>query len=77
VSCPPGEGSAHQITNASDTDLKYLAISTKPRLDIVYYPDSDKIGVHAQRDSGGTADQPPFRIIIKGDAGVDYWDGEE
>ena len=77
VSCPAGESSAHQITNDSEADLKYLAISTKPRLDIVQYPDSGKIGVHAQPDPEGPPDQPPFRIIIKEDAGVDYWEGEE
>lgn len=31
----------------------------------------------SDRDPGDPPDQPPFRLIVKGDAGVDYWEGEE
>ena len=30
ICCPVGRRSAHQISNDSDADLKYLAISSKP-----------------------------------------------
>jgi len=29
------------------------------------------------RDPGDPPNQPSFRLLVKGDAGVDYWDGEE
>lgn len=77
VACPPGKGSAHQITNDSDDHLKYVAISTKLGPEVVHYPDSDKIGMMGDRDPDDPPDQPPFRLIVKGDAGVDYWEGEE
>jgi len=77
VACPPGRNWAHQITNDSDAELEYLAISTKIGPEIVHYPDSGKIGIAADRDSADAPDQPPFRMIVKGDAGVDYWEGEE
>lgn len=77
VACPPGKGSAHQITNDSDDDLEYVAISTKLGPEVVHYPDSGKIGMMGDRDPGDPPDQPPFRLIVKGDAGVDYWEGEE
>ena len=77
VSCPAGQGSAHQITNDSDADLKYAAISTKLGPEVVHYPDSNKIGMMGDRDPGDPPDQPPFRLIVKDDAGVDYWEGEE
>ena len=76
VACPAGKGGAHQISNNSDADLKYLAVSTKPDTDIVHYPDSGKIAVA----SGPDATDPeaaPFRMVILDDAGVDYWDGED
>ena len=77
VCCPAGRASAHQITNDSGADLKYLAVSNRPAMDVVHYPDSGKIGVSAEPDPGDPPDQPPFRIIFKDDAGVDYWEGEE
>ena len=36
-------GSAHQITNTSDAELRYLSISTMIRPDVCEYPDSDKV----------------------------------
>ena len=77
VACPAGKGSAHQITNDSDDDLKYVAISTKLGPEVVHYPDSNKIGMMGDPDPGDPPDQPPFRLIVKGDVGVDYWEGEE
>jgi uncharacterized cupin superfamily protein len=36
-------GAAHQLVNTSDSDLKYLAISSNALADVVLYPDSGKI----------------------------------
>ena len=77
VSCLVGKASAHQITNDSDADLKYLAISTKQGPEVACYPDSDKYGMMGDLDPDAGPGQPPFRLVVKADAGVDYWEGEE
>ena len=77
VCCPAGKASAHQISNDSDADLKYLAVSDRPALDVVHYPDSGKIAMSAEPDPDDAREAPPFRMIVKDDAGVDYWEGEE
>ncbi len=41
----PAEGSAHQLTNRGETNLKYICISTMIDPDIKIYPDSGKVGV--------------------------------
>jgi uncharacterized cupin superfamily protein len=76
VACPPGKRSAHQITNDSDGDLKYLAISTKQGPEVVQYPDSNKVAMTCDPDPEDGPDAPPFRLVVKADAGVDYWEGE-
>lgn len=63
-------GQAHQIANTSDNALRYLAISNNESVDVVHYPDSDKI--LAASDSFGA----PLRHITRRGAGVDYYDGE-
>ena len=77
VACPPGPESAHQISNDGEEDLEYLAISTMQLPDIVQYPDSGKMLVTGERDPNAAPDEPPFRLIVKDDVDVDYWDGEE
>lgn len=70
LACPPGgPASAHQIINDGTATLRYLAISDRPDIDVVEYPDSGKIRVIA----GGTG----FDLLIGGDAArPDYWEGE-
>ena len=37
-------GKAHQIINTSEKELKYLVISNNEDVDVVMYPDSNKVG---------------------------------
>ena len=73
ICCPTGAEGAHQITNSSDAELKYLAISTMQSPEVAQYPDSDKVGVLCGAMPG--QGQPAFRQILRND-GVDYWEGE-
>lgn len=77
VCCPPGEDSAHQVINDSDAELRYLAISTKEPADVVQYPDTGKIAVFVAPPPGSDDPSPALRMIVPGDAGVGYWEGEE
>lgn len=68
IVCPAGKQGAHKLTNASETaPLVYLDVDTNRTPDIVYYPDSGKVGIRA---AGGVHEN--YRL----DAGVDYYDGE-
>ena len=73
VACPTGDRSvAHQIINDGNTDLKYLALSTKKPYDICEYPDSDKIlsRVSSEEDS-------KLWNMSKGNESYEYFEGEE
>ena len=68
VVCPPNEKGAHKIRNTSKThNLVYLDVDTFNLPDVVYYPDSDKVGII----SGG---QPEG--FFKTNSAVDYYEGE-
>ncbi|WP_395401055.1 cupin domain-containing protein [Pseudoduganella sp. UC29_106] len=76
IACPPGgRDTAHQIVNSGTVPLRYLAVSTKLRPDIVEYPDSDKFAVLGQPPD---ADGQPQDFVFIGRAGnsIGYWDGE-
>lgn len=72
VRFPLGERGAHQLLNPSDAPVRFLAVSSSGRPDIVVYPDSDKISA-TERLPDGSGLRSFFR---RGDA-VDYWDGEQ
>jgi hypothetical protein len=42
-------------------------LSTAVEYDVVHYLDSEKVGVRAK----------DFRLMVRGDAGVDYMEGED
>ncbi|MEQ5817165.1 cupin domain-containing protein [Marinobacter sp. NFXS11] len=65
-----GLGDAHQIINTSDSDLRYVVISNNENVDVVSYPDSDKI----LAVSGAFG--KPLWHITKRESGTDYYDGE-
>jgi uncharacterized cupin superfamily protein len=68
MACPPdGPEAAHQIINTSQSDLRYLAVSTKEGPEIAEYPDSKKFGVMSAEG---------FRFLGKLDQSLGYWDGE-
>lgn len=71
IACPTGDRStAHQIINTGSTDLRYLALSTLAEIEVCEYPDSDKIGVHAD------APEPGIHKMFRAETTVDYYDRE-
>lgn len=71
IACPTGPGTARQIINTSDKEIKYLALSTNTNPEIAEYPDSNKVGAYA-----GSFEKPDLRLVVKKESGVDYFDGE-
>lgn len=71
--CPAG-GPGHQIRNSGQTELRYLALSTKHPLEICQYPDSGKFGAYDDRAeaAGGSG----FYHFGKPEQCLDYWEGE-
>ena len=63
---PPGPEYPHQLINTSSAALKFLSISTREPIEVVHYPDSDKLLTMA----------PGVDRITTKDANVDYWHGE-
>lgn len=64
---PAGETGAHQLINASETELlEYLDFDTDNDLEVCFYPDSGKIGVYGEglHQMYKTGDQ------------VEYYEGE-
>ncbi len=76
VAAPPGPETPHQIVNDSETDLRYLCVSTMEAPDIVAMPDSGKINVMAGSPPGGEKAARTLSICLPLDAAVDYWEGE-
>ena len=69
VCFPPGPEGAHKVTNAEaagGASVRVLMISTLADPSVAFYPDSDKVGVFVG-DS---------RLLVRREAGVDYYDGE-
>ena len=70
VAFPVGERGAHQITNRTDTTVRFLSFSNQ-QPDIVVYPESGKIGAFERRPEGGGL----YKFFRDADA-VGYWEGE-
>lgn len=68
---PAGPDYPHQLINASDQPLKYLALSTNEVPEICEYPDSGKFLAEAFIDQTKT-----FEVIDRKGESKDYWDGE-
>lgn len=72
VACPPGGREvAHQFINTGSVDLKFLALSTKDPVEVVEYPDSDKVGVFV-----GDYGKMSLRKLFLSHSAVDYNHGE-
>ncbi len=63
VCFPAGPEGAHRVTGGP---ARVLMISTRNEPSVAVYPDSDKLGVYVG----------DHRLIVRRDAGVDYWEGE-
>jgi uncharacterized cupin superfamily protein len=68
-----GRSTAHQIINDSDAELRYIAVSTQIRPEIVEYPESEKFSASADASLDGGL----FRHVGRKSDSVDYWAGEE
>jgi len=78
LAAPAGDAStAHQLVNTGDTDLCYLAISTRNDPDICEYPDSGKFMVAAGIPAGGGMMGAQFVLRGRERPLLDYWDGED
>lgn len=71
VSFPPG--SAHQLVNDGAAPLVYLGMAATIGIDIVEYPDSDKVA--AALGAQGTPNAK--RFVFKRGSQVEYFDGEK
>ncbi len=76
VTFPTSADGAHQVWNTSDGPLRVLMISTMVHPDITVYPDSDKIGLYGGAAPGSPPEAYQLKTFLRGDATVDYWDGE-
>ena len=76
VALPVGEAGAHQVTNTSDGTLRYLCFSTMIEPEVMVYPDSGKYVVFAGSAPGGPKEERTLSKILRGDAEVEYWEGE-
>ena len=72
VSFPPG-GPAHQLVNDGSEPFVYLGMSATQGVDVVEYPDSDKVA-SAIGTPGSTAGAK--RYIFRKKDQADYFDGE-
>jgi len=71
---PPG-AEAHQIVNSGTQELRYLAFSDVNEVDIIEYPDSDKIAAAAGIKDGDFKTATITKMGRLTPAG--YFDGEE
>lgn len=70
-----GSDRAHQIKNSGDKILRYLAVSTMDKMDVVEYPDSEKFMVFSSED--GNPNNAHLRFIGRMGSTVGYFDGED
>lgn len=77
ICCPAGgPESAHQIINTGDSELRYLAVSTKHSPEIAEYPDSGKFGVLAELPPDADGKPQRFMYVGRAEQSGDYWEGE-
>ncbi len=71
IACPTGgPESAHQIINTGNSELRYLAVSTRSEAEVCEYPDSGKIGAYAGHGPAR------LRHLTRARDARDYWENE-
>lgn len=70
VSFPPGD-CAHQLINDGSEPMVYLGLSVSKGVDVVEYPDSNKVAAAVGAPPDGK------RFMFNKDTGVGYFDGEK
>jgi len=63
VCFPAGPDGAHDVTGPARIGI----LSTKSKVGVAVYPDSDKIGVYTTGE----------RVLVRKSLQLDYWDGEK
>ena len=78
ITYPPGPP-AHSILNTGDAPLRYLCISTVTTVDVIVYPDSNKIAFGGGFDPAQSPrEQTPWVAkIIRDQPSVGYYEGED
>jgi uncharacterized cupin superfamily protein len=71
-----GRDTAHQIVNTSDSELRYLSVSTMIPTEVVEYPDSSKVAVYVGSAPGEDPAKRTFNHRGRLGPGLEYWDGE-
>ena len=66
VAFPTTPEGAHKLWNDTDEPVRYLMLSTSVAYDVVHYLDSDKVGIRAK----------DFILMVRGESGVEYMEGE-
>ena len=73
---PVGPDHSHTIWNDSEAPLEVLCFSTQVHPDVVFYPDSQKVGVMAGSAPGAPDEDRELEGWFPLASGRDYWDGE-
>jgi uncharacterized cupin superfamily protein len=77
VSFPAGREGAHRVDNHTDEPARVLMLSTMNEVDVVEYPDSGKVLARSRsRNPDGSLPPGAFRLMVRADEGLDYYDGE-
>ena len=69
-SFPVGEAGAHQLVNWGSERVRFLAFSPSGQVDVVIYPDSQKVATGERKPDGWSV-----RTVIPPES-ADYWLGE-
>lgn len=77
VTFPAGNGIAHQVSNPNSKPADFLCFSTMEKTDIVFYPDSGKVGIMAGTAPGDPEPDTWFEKGFMPYETVDYWQGEK
>jgi uncharacterized cupin superfamily protein len=75
IALPTGPAHAHQMVNTSETEpLVYLCLSTTDDTDVIFYPDSKKVGAMVPDPTNPRG----FRWVgmFREAQALGYWDGE-
>lgn len=75
VALPAGRGGAHRIDNRSGEAVRVLMVSTMNAPEVNEYPDTGKVWVRDFAPGTRGADDA-LNLVLRGDATVDYLEGE-
>lgn len=77
VALPAGKAHAHQVLNEGEGPLRYLCWSTKAMPDVVFFPDSGKVGYTAPGTPGDPASPPIEQGMFRERDSVGFLDDED